>query len=309
MEKATSKIKTNGEIGDEKKCCGGERMNQKKGFTMMELLAVVTIGLVLMAMTIGTAMGMKNFYSRRETIKELKDLGCALLRYQMDMDEFPSGNDREGLIRLWTPQGTSEWTGPYNSPDIENALRDGWRNGYIYRRGRNANGTEIALILSPGKNGIVDSNLTNWTSDSWRESGDDIAWKVSESWNVKDKEGLTQVNLRSEAGTLVAANPQAAPATYTPSLPDAFEQPLYYVRCNENAAFLYSLGANGRNDSNLCVNGSPGGDDIAVSVEWSPNAAPQVLTPPPPPPPPPPRGSWRDQLPGRDPPPPRDPCP
>jgi hypothetical protein len=277
---------------------------------MVELLAVLSIGLVLMAMTIGTAMGMKNFYSRRETVKELKDIGCALLRYQMDMDQFPTGQDREGLSRLWTPQESADWTGPYDAPGEDSALSDGWHNGYAYRHGRNANGTEVALVLSPGKNARVDSNLETWIQDSWRAAGDDIGWKISESWNVKDKEGLTQVSLRNEAGSLTAGSPEFAPANYTPRLPDAFEQPLVYVRCNDNAAFLMSLGGNGVNDSDLCVRGSPAGDDFAVSIEWSPSAAPQVVTPPPSNPTPLERPERRERPNRRsEPPPPRDPCP
>lgn len=292
---------------------GGGVMKNQRGFTLVELLAVTVIGVILTAMTIGTALGMRNFYSRRETVKELKDIGCALLRYQMDMDRFPSGRDREALEKLWTPQESAEWSGPYNSPDIERTLNDGWHNEYVYRTGRNDRGIEVALILSPGKNRRLDSNLGNWVSDSWRPSGDDIGWKLSEVWNIKDKEGLTQENLRMEAGTLTADNPQRAPQGYTPTLSDGFEQSLVYVRCNDNAAFLMSLGGNGVNDSDLCTNGAPSGDDLAVSVEWSPTAAPQVITPPRPPPPPRERPDIdgprvpRPQRP--EPPPPRDPCP
>lgn len=284
--------------------------DNKKGFTVIELMAVIAIGIVLMAMTIGTAMGMRHFYSRRETVKELKDIGCALLRYQMDMDSFPAGEDRSGLRRLWDPQASSEWFGPYTAPDMQNALTDGWHHDYIYRRGQNTRGTEVALILSRGKDGKVNSNLARWVRDDWQASGDDIAWKLSASWNIKDKEGLTQESLKREAGSLIARHPEAAPAAYTPELQDAFENRLVYVRCNDSAAFLLSQGANGVNDSNLCQRGSPSGDDLAVSLEWSPNAAPQVVTPPPPPPPPrppQPRPWPRPRTPLQ--PPPRDPCP
>lgn len=291
---------------------GGGIMRNQRGFTVVELLAVTVISVILTAMTIGTALGMRNFYSRRETVKELKDIGCALLRYQMDMDRFPSGRDRQALEQLWRPQESANWSGPYNSPDMEGTLNDGWHNEYVYRTARNDRGIEVALILSPGKNRRVDSNLQNWVSDSWRPSGDDIGWKLSEVWNIKDKEGFTHENLRMEAGTLTADNPQRAPQTYTPVLRDAFERSLVYVRCNDNAAFLMSLGGNGVNDSNLCTNGAPSGDDLAVSVEWSPNAAPQVITPPPPPPPPRERPEIERPAPRptrEPPPPPRDPCP
>ncbi len=272
---------------------------RNRGFTFVELVATAAILVILMALTVGTAVAMRNFYGTRATQKEMRDLGCSLLRYNMDQNAFPSGTDTTGLTNLMeTPSPTG---GLYTDTQRDDYLRDAWGRPYIYRTGVTPEGVEVALLLSLGPNGRLDSDLSGWTQEGWSPGGDDLAWKISEEWNIKDKERFTLENLKREASAIVAQSPMEAPTNYTPTLEDAFGYPIRYVRCNAYAAFVVSVGNNGRLDSQVCQTGNPAGDDLAVSMEWRPDEAPQIVTPPPPPPPPPPRRRPR-------PPQPRDPC-
>ena len=137
----------------------GPRELGQQGFTLVEMLVVITI--------IGLIMGLigprvLNYLSESKVKAakiQLQSFAGALDLFYLDAGRFPSTS--EGLTALvrQTP-GVAAWNGPYlkggNIPD------DPWKNGYVYR--------------SPGEHGPYD--IVSYGADG-QEGGSGVAADIS----------------------------------------------------------------------------------------------------------------------------------
>jgi general secretion pathway protein G len=135
------------------------RRTDQQGFTLVEMLVVITI--------IGLIMGLigprvLNYLSESKVKAakiQLQSFGGALDLFYLDAGRFPS--TAEGLTALVRPTpGVAAWNGPYLKGG--NIPNDPWSHGYVYR--------------SPGEHGPYD--IVSYGADG-QEGGSGIAADIS----------------------------------------------------------------------------------------------------------------------------------
>jgi len=255
-----------------------EKEEKKAGFTFVEMMAVASLLVILSTFALSTVTGTLNFKKSIDTEARADELKGALLRYFEDVGIFPAIDSGDtvgstGLFKL--SQNTDHkagWKGTYMDPKTSHRfLVDGWERNFWYRFGINANKVGVALVLSPGRNGVINSNLTNWTQDDWVPGGDDIARKASVEEIIQRQEALVRRQLLNQRGRLIATNPNFSPSSF-PLPNDIWGRALQYARCSPYFAILYSVGYDGVDDSDgasgICARGYPQGDDIMETAKW-----------------------------------------
>jgi general secretion pathway protein G len=139
------------------------KLKGKKGFTLVELLVVLSI-IALLVSLVGPAVFKRIAPAKRSVAKaQIEIFSSALDSYYVDTGKFPS--NAEGLEALRTaPSGINKWNGPYLKKEIP---LDPWGNKYLYRSpGRNG-GYEI---VSYGEDGVEggkgdSADINSWESD------------------------------------------------------------------------------------------------------------------------------------------------
>ena len=129
---------------------GGRQSEGEQGFTLVEMLVVITI--------IGLIMGLigprvLNYLSESKVKAakiQLQSFGSALDLFYLDAGRFPS--TQEGLTALVQPTpGIGAWNGPYLKGG--NVPSDPWNHPYIYRSPGERSAYEIMSYGSDGQEG------------------------------------------------------------------------------------------------------------------------------------------------------------
>jgi general secretion pathway protein G len=141
------------------------RQIDQQGFTLVEMLVVITI--------IGLIMGLigprvLNYLSESKVKAakiQLQSFGGALDLFYLDAGRFPS--TAEGLTALVRPApGVAAWNGPYLKGG--NIPNDPWSHGYVYRSPGEHGPYEILSYGADGQEGgsgvAADISLENLTS-------------------------------------------------------------------------------------------------------------------------------------------------
>ena len=104
----------------------------RKGFTMVELMAVLII-IGLLATLVVTKVATKIDQARVTTTKaNLKILHSAVNQFKMDTNRFPS--EDEGLMEIIEqPSDVANWE-PGGYLETTEIPKDGWGNEFIYER-------------------------------------------------------------------------------------------------------------------------------------------------------------------------------
>ena len=135
-------------------------MKKKDGFTLVELLVVLSI-LALLVSLVGPALFKHLSPAKRSVARAQMEMFMgALDSYYLDSGKYPSSS--EGLEALRTkPQSVNRWNGPY----LKKALpADPWGNAYQYRQPGEHGEYDL---YSYGKDGQVggtgeNADITNW---------------------------------------------------------------------------------------------------------------------------------------------------
>lgn len=137
-----------------------DERKRERGFTLLELIAVVVILVILVAVTA------PRFLNRVGTAKvqaaqiQLARLEQALEFFRLDVGRVPSGS--EGLDALYRDPGVRNWTGPYLKKRGD--ILDPWGREFEYR--------------SPGQHGEYDlvSYGADGTAGGDGENADVTSW-------------------------------------------------------------------------------------------------------------------------------------
>jgi general secretion pathway protein G len=145
--------------GEEKMKCGIK--GRQRGFTLFEILVVITI-LGLLAALVGPRLFGKVSGARQKATKaQIELFGTALDTFRLDVGRYPTME--EGLKALREkPSGAEGWQGPYLPKEIP---VDPWNRPYIYR--------------CPGEHGDYDllSYGLDGTEGGEGENQDIVSWK------------------------------------------------------------------------------------------------------------------------------------
>lgn len=133
--------------------------NSKLGFTLVELLVVISI-IALLAALVGPRLFPKLGKGKQSAAKaQIELLGQALDQFRLDSGRYPS--TEEGLRALVANPGVENWDGPYLKRNLPN---DPWGRPYQYAC-PGTNGDYDILCYGrdgrPGGDG-EDRDITSW---------------------------------------------------------------------------------------------------------------------------------------------------
>lgn len=122
----------------------GKSSLNRRGFTLLELLVVITILALLAAIVAPQVLKRIDPAKKKAAITQVGLLGQALDQFRLDTGRYPTTS--EGLAALNTNPGADGWDGPYLKKAVP---EDPWGEPYKY--------------TSPGTHG--DYDLTSYGQD------------------------------------------------------------------------------------------------------------------------------------------------
>lgn len=124
------------------------RLQKRKGFTLIEVLLVVIIIGILAAIVVPRLVGRSEEARINTANAQLAAFKSALSQFEMHCGRFPT--TEEGLAALLTAPAdvSAKWKGPYL--DSKSIPKDPWDHDYIYSY--DPTSKQVSLI-SPGPDG------------------------------------------------------------------------------------------------------------------------------------------------------------
>ncbi len=138
------------------------RRQSRQGFTLVELLLVLTILGILAALVIPKFSGRTEQARQTAAQTQIANFATALDNFEVDNGYYPRG--KNGLLDLvQMPRDAQNWRGPYLQHDIP---LDPWQRPYIYECPGKHNPSSYDL-MSAGLDGQLgtDDDVCNWTTN------------------------------------------------------------------------------------------------------------------------------------------------
>lgn len=135
----------------------------RAGFTLIELIMVVLIIGILATIVVPKFTGQTERARMTVARMELRNVGMALDRYEMENGGFPTTD--QGLKALMEKPTSSPVPRDWNGPYLKDEPKDPWRQPYQYRRPSQNNLDYDLWSLGPdGQDGTAD-DVTNWKQE------------------------------------------------------------------------------------------------------------------------------------------------
>lgn len=135
-----------------------KKRNNKKGFTLVEVMAVLIIVGLLSAIAVKSFMGQTKKAAVIQTKANLKVLHGAIQLFRMDTGRYPT--EEEGLLALVEePTDAEDWNieGYLQSTDLP---IDGWKRDFVY-----TTSPEPFVVISYGADG--EDGGEGYDADLW----------------------------------------------------------------------------------------------------------------------------------------------
>ena len=140
----------------------GRGRHNERGFTLVEMLVVITIIALIMALVGPRVLNYLTDAKIKTARIQISSFENALDLYYLDANRYPTTS--EGLRALIErPGGTVVWTGPYLKGDA--VPNDPWGRPYVYRSPGEHGTYDIMSYGADGQEGGAgsDADITSWT--------------------------------------------------------------------------------------------------------------------------------------------------
>src|SRR5579871_6559641 len=125
------------------------RPTGQDGFTLVEMLVVITIIGLIMALVGPRVLGYLGESKAKAAKIQIESFSSALDLYYLDLGRYPNTN--EGLAALTRSNNAPGWNGPYLRGGV--VPNDPWGHSYIYRSPADHAHYEIISLGSDGQEG------------------------------------------------------------------------------------------------------------------------------------------------------------
>ena len=125
------------------------RRRGQAGFTLVEMLVVITIIGMIMALVGPRVLGYLGESKVKAAKIQIESFSSALDLYYLDLGRYP--NSSEGLAALARGNNTPGWNGPYLRGGV--VPNDPWGHSYVYRSPGEHAPYEIISLGSDGQEG------------------------------------------------------------------------------------------------------------------------------------------------------------
>jgi general secretion pathway protein G len=138
----------------------------RRGFTLMEMIIVLTIIALLVALAMNTLTGVGDTAKEEAAAANVSALKTALYSYQLECGSLPT--TEQGLKALWTKPTVEPIPDRWHAQFTEDQGTDPWGHPYQY--------------LNPGKHNPDSFDVYSMGSDGLPDTKDDIGnWKSTDS--------------------------------------------------------------------------------------------------------------------------------
>jgi general secretion pathway protein G len=138
------------------------RRQSERGFTLVEMLVVITIIALIMALVGPRVLNYLSDSKIKAAKIQITSLASALDLYYLDAGQYPTTS--EGLRALIDrPSSSLAWAGPYLKGDT--VPNDPWGRPYVYRSPGQHGAYDIMSYGADGQDGGTgaDADVTSWT--------------------------------------------------------------------------------------------------------------------------------------------------
>jgi general secretion pathway protein G len=122
----------------------------RSGFTLIEILVVITIIGLVMAFAASRIFGQGDEAKSRLAKAQIAEIGGKLDLLKLDVGRYPTTG--EGLkALLQNPGGMNNWTGPYVQK--EEQIKDPWSRDFVYTSPGQRGAYDLVSLGADGKEG------------------------------------------------------------------------------------------------------------------------------------------------------------
>ncbi len=125
------------------------RRRAQAGFTLVEILVVITIIGLIMALVGPRVLNYLSESKAKAAKIQIESFSSALDLYYLDLGRYPTSN--EGLAALTQGNNAPGWNGPYLRGGV--VPNDPWGHSYVYRAPGQRAPYEIVSLGSDGQEG------------------------------------------------------------------------------------------------------------------------------------------------------------
>jgi general secretion pathway protein G len=126
-----------------------QRRRREGGFTLVEILVVITIIGLIMALVGPRVLNYLSESKAKAAKIQIESFASALDLYYLDLGRYPTTN--EGLGALTQGNNAAGWNGPYLRGGV--VPNDPWGHSYVYRSPGQRAPYEIVSLGSDGQEG------------------------------------------------------------------------------------------------------------------------------------------------------------